>query len=276
MANPSTYVHGTEPVEQTRLALLNRILNASALRELDLGAGDRVLDLGAGTGLFARSMANAVGPTGSVVAVERSPEQVEAAESAAAIDEEAGLVSFRCGDAAMPPLEEDEWGSFDVVHTRFLLEHLKHPEEVVRIMLRAARPGGRIVLADDDHAVMRMWPEPDGMPALWDLYARQYQTLGNDPFVGRRLISLLHQAGAVRRSNSMVFFGGCAEQEIFPAIVENLAGVVESARSLILSSDGISPDEFARVLTEFRRWGTGTDAAIWYPLAWAEGFRPDD
>ncbi|MFT5051644.1 MAG: SAM-dependent methyltransferase [Chlamydiales bacterium] len=276
MANTSTYVHGTEPVEQERLALMNGILNASALRELNPQVGSRVLDLGAGTGLFARCMANAVGPTGCVLAVERSGEQVQAAMSAAAADDEAGLVDFRCGDAAAPPLEDSEWGSFDVVHARFLLEHLQNPKEVVDVMLRAARPGGRIVLADDDHAVMRMWPEPEGMLELWDLYARQYETVGNDPYVGRRLISLLHQSGAVRTRNSMVFFGGCADQEIFPTIVENLAGVVESARELILSSNEIQAAEFGQTLATFRRWGASDDASIWYPLAWAEGYRPED
>ena len=36
----------------------------------------------------------------------------------------------------------DEWGTFDLVHARFLLEHVSDPLAVVRSMARAVRPGG--------------------------------------------------------------------------------------------------------------------------------------
>src|SRR5919204_6304834 len=118
---PAHYVHGTDPEEQARLTRLNDILNAGTLRELALAGGERVLDVGAGLGQLSRAMARATGSR--VVAVERSPEQrAEALRQARAAGEE-GLVELRAGDARELPLTRAEWGSFDVAHTRFLLEH---------------------------------------------------------------------------------------------------------------------------------------------------------
>ena len=107
------------------------------------------------------------------------------------------LVDFRQGQAEQLPLRENEWGTFDVAHTRFLLEHVPDPAAVVRQMIRAVRPGGRIILQDDAHDTHRLWPEPPGFGRLWSAYLRTYDRLGNDPFVGVRLVSLLVEAGAV-------------------------------------------------------------------------------
>src|SRR5437867_10210886 len=90
---------------------------------------------------------------------------------------EADLVEWRQGDALKLPLEKHEWGRFDVAHARFL-EHVREPGRVVRQMLRAVRRGGRVVLADGDHQLMRLWPEPQGFVDLWQAYIRAYEHLG--------------------------------------------------------------------------------------------------
>jgi S-adenosylmethionine-diacylgycerolhomoserine-N-methlytransferase len=50
-----------------------------AVAALDLRAGERVLDIGCGTGLNLPALARAVGPTGSVVGLDRSPAMLAAA-----------------------------------------------------------------------------------------------------------------------------------------------------------------------------------------------------
>jgi 2-polyprenyl-3-methyl-5-hydroxy-6-metoxy-1,4-benzoquinol methylase len=47
-------------------------------------------------------------------------------------------------------------GHFDVAHARFLLEHVPDPLVIVRTMVRAVRPGGRVILADDDYEGLRL------------------------------------------------------------------------------------------------------------------------
>src|SRR6266576_212810 len=152
-----SYIHGATPEEQQRLSLLNDLLNESSLRELCLNGTETVLDVGSGLGQFTRCMAR----TGArVLGVERSADQVAEAGKLARDDGEERLVEFREGEAVPLPLEPGERSSFDVAHARFLLEHLSDPAAAVREMVQAVRPGGRVVLADDDHEILRLWPEP--------------------------------------------------------------------------------------------------------------------
>ena len=153
------YVHGTEDWEQQRLSTLNALLNATSLHAMALHGGERVLDVGCGLGQFTRMVARKVGERGSVVGVERDPRQRAEAMRQATHDGEEHLLEIREGSALELPLADDEWGSFDVVHARFLLEHVSDPLAVVKLMVRAARPGGRIVVEDDDHELLRLWPE---------------------------------------------------------------------------------------------------------------------
>ena len=209
----SRYLHGTAPEEQRRLARLNELLNEASLRELRLRGGEKILEVGSGLGQFARLMRRAAGNDGSLLGIERNEEQIAEALRRAREDGEEGLVDFRQGDALALPLREDEWGSFDLAHARFLLEHVSDPLAVVRGMVRAVRPGGRIVLADDDHDLLRLWPDLPEFRPVWEAYVQSFQELGNDPFVGRRLVSLLHAGGAAPKRNTWVFFGSCSGGE---------------------------------------------------------------
>jgi ubiquinone/menaquinone biosynthesis C-methylase UbiE len=273
---PDAYIHGALPEEQQRLSLLNDLLNDACLRELDLHGGERVLDVGSGLGQFARTMARAVGPDGFVLGIERDADQRAAALRLAKEAGEVSLVTIRKGEAGALPLQDHEWGMFDVVHTRFLLEHLRDPTRAVEQMVRATRPSGRIVLCDDDHALLRLWPEPPGVLDLWQAYYRTYDRIGNDPFIGRRLVALLHAAGAQPVRNTGIFFGSCAGDATFEAFVENLAGVIEGARDAIVAQGLFEAAYFDEVMATFRAWSHRPDAAIWYTLCWAEGIRPKE
>lgn len=80
--------------------------------------GERCLDIGCGRGAVTLPLARAVGPTGSVDAVDVSPAMVEATRSLA---EEAGLgqVHAEVGDAA--DLSGYEPGSYDVVGSSLVI-----------------------------------------------------------------------------------------------------------------------------------------------------------
>jgi SAM-dependent methyltransferase len=266
----SHYVHGTAPEEQQRLTKLNVLLNEASLTQAALARGERVVDFGCGLGQFSRAMARVTGVP--VIGIERSSAQIEEARAQALADGEAHLVDLREGNVEAPPLEDEEWARFDVAHARFLLEHVPDPLTIVRVMVRAVRPGGRIILADDDHDVLRLWPELPGLTVVWRAYQRTYDRHGNDPIVGRRLVQLLHLAGAKPRRNTWIFFGSCAGHPDFDAFVLNLAGVVEGAFDAIVAT-GVPGDTVRAALDALDAWRRRPDAAIWFALAWAEGVR---
>jgi SAM-dependent methyltransferase len=271
----SDYLHGTAPDEQARLSRLNDLLNDLSLRELTLRPGERVLDIGSGLGQLTRAMARRVGATALVVGVERSGEQLAEARRLAELAGEQDVVEFRQGEATSLPLREQEWGTFDVAHTRFLLEHVTDPAAAVREMLRAVKPGGRLVLEDDGHDVLRIWPEPPGFGQLWRCYLRTYDRVGCDPLVGHRLVSLLHQAGAVPTRNTWLFFGACAGQpQLLSAYVDNLVRILQGVSGPILDLGEIDEAQFDSCIRAVRSWGMRPDAALWYAVSWAEGRRP--
>ncbi len=269
----SRYIHGTAKEEQARLTMLNELLNSACLRELGLHGGERVLDVGSGLAQFTRDMARTSGR--QVLGIERSAEQIAEALRQARLAGEEQLVELRKGEATALPLAEGEWGSFDLVHARFLLEHVPDPLAVVRGMVRAVRPGGRIVLADDDHDLMRLHPEPPGIRMAWEAFIRGYDRLGNDPFVGRRLAALLHQAGAAPARITWVFFGACAGEASFPAFAGNLGQNLRGGRDSILGTGMLDGDALDKALESLERWSRRPDAAIWYGMAWAEGLVRD-
>jgi SAM-dependent methyltransferase len=268
-ATSSHYLHGTDPGEQERLSLLNTLLNRKCLVELSPRPGDHVLDVGAGLGQFTHAIAEAVGAGGRVVGVERSAEQLAKAVAIAP-----ALAEFRRGDALSLPLAPNEWGTFDLVHARFLLEHLPNPGAAVQQMVKAARPGGRIVLEDDDHALLRLEPEPPGFHILWTAYQRAFDRVGNDPFTGRRLVSLLHQAGARPRRATLISWTNCAGSPEFPDLAHNLIEVIRTARAQVISHQLLAEAAFDSALAEIAAWSRLPDAVIWYAISWAEATVP--
>ena len=265
----SIYLHGTARDEQDRLSLLNDLLNDAALRMMDLRGSERILDVGCGLAQLTRAMARASGTT--VVGIERSIEQLNEAKKQARHHQEEHLIDLRQGNATALPLRREEWATFDIVHTRFLLEHVQDPVAVVRMMVEAARPGGKIILQDDDHDVLRIFPEPEGFYNLWNAYMKTYEKVGNDPTIGRRLVQLLHESGAVPGRNHWLFFGSCSGHPHFPLYVNNLRGVIETGRDSILSGNLLDSSEYEKAMMALLEWQQRPDSSLWYAVCWAEG-----
>ena len=133
---------------------------------LDLAAvapGDRVLDLGSGSGTDSLLAARAAGPTGSVVGVDMTPAQLEKATRLAAA---AGLTTatFVDGRIEQPPVEP---GSMDVVISNGVVNLSPDKPAVFRAAAEALRPGGRLALAD----IVTATPLPRGITCDASLWA---------------------------------------------------------------------------------------------------------
>src|SRR5256885_6535274 len=75
MTTERDYVLGTHDEELERLGLQHRVWRSIVLncwQRAGITVGKRVLDIGAGPGYAALDLAEIVGPTGQIVAVERS------------------------------------------------------------------------------------------------------------------------------------------------------------------------------------------------------------
>ncbi|MCQ4207917.1 class I SAM-dependent methyltransferase [Streptomyces longispororuber] len=112
---------------------------ASAVTELGLRPGDRVLDAGCGTGRALPPLRAAVGPSGTVLGADLTPAMLAAAVRAG----RDGLGQLLLTDVSRLPLRA---GALDAVFGAGLISHLPRPAENLRELARVVRPGGILAL----------------------------------------------------------------------------------------------------------------------------------
>jgi precorrin-6B methylase 2 len=115
------------------------------LAALDLKAGDTVADVGAGSGYFAWRMAQRVGPSGRVFAVEIQQHFLDLLMANMQRRGVADRVKPVLGTIQDPQLPA---GSCDLILLVDVYHEFDHPYEMARGMIRALKPGGRLVLVE--------------------------------------------------------------------------------------------------------------------------------
>ena len=120
-----------------RARVFDRLVAASGAQH-----GERVLDIGCGTGYFCRRIAGAVSPDGAVIGIDPSEPMLSYATGHAPAN-----CTFRAAGAEDLPFGD---GSFDVIVSSLAFHHIptEHRGDAVREMFRVLRPGGRLLIAD--------------------------------------------------------------------------------------------------------------------------------
>ncbi|MFD9723421.1 class I SAM-dependent methyltransferase [Streptomyces sp. NPDC059072] len=111
----------------------------AAVADFGLRPGDRVLDAGCGTGRALSALRAAVGPAGTVLGADLTPQMLAAAQRAGRAAEGTLLLA----DVARLPLRDEV---LDAVFAAGLIAHLPEPAANLRELARVVRPGGRLAL----------------------------------------------------------------------------------------------------------------------------------
>lgn len=111
---------------------------------LELKAGDKVADIGVGTGYIARKMARPIGPNGTIYGVDIQPEMLELLETNMKqyqISNVKGVLG-EIADPKLPPNSIDLAIMVDVYH------EFSHPYEMIQGICRSLKVGGRLVFVE--------------------------------------------------------------------------------------------------------------------------------
>jgi ubiquinone/menaquinone biosynthesis C-methylase UbiE len=154
-----------------QLEALYQIGDASIRRRevrtaLNAKSGERILDVGCGPGFVCAELLEDVGEKGWLTGVDASAQMLELARRRCG---EHTNVEFGEGDATSLPVEQ---ASFDAALCVQVLEYVSDYERALAELLRAVRPGGRVLVWDTDWATVS-WHSQDAermrrFLAAWD------------------------------------------------------------------------------------------------------------
>jgi arsenite methyltransferase len=157
---------------------------------LALKSGERVLDVGCGTGVVTRDAARRVAPDGRAVGLDASPEFLALARSLAHDAGLSGVTDFRQGNALALPFGD---GEFDAVLAVTVLVHVPEGHRAIPEMVRVVRSGGRVGIFDfDGDAVLISHPDRALTRRIIAAFSDQASV---DGWLVRRLPGLLRRAG---------------------------------------------------------------------------------
>jgi SAM-dependent methyltransferase len=154
--------------------------------EIGVSTGWRCLEVGGGGGSIARWLAERVGPAGHVLVTDLDARHLRFVDTPG--------IEVRVHDIAADPLPA---ASFDLVHARLVLLHVRDRELALANMIAALKPGGWLIDEEFDSSV---FPDPARNPGESLLkthlaLARTLDERGVDRNFGRHLFGRLRALG---------------------------------------------------------------------------------
>jgi SAM-dependent methyltransferase len=205
MAVRGDYVLGTNDAEIARLGVQHRAWRETVLgawRRAGLRSGWRVVDVGAGPGWATWDLAEAVGPTGEVLAVERA-ERFTAVLEGERARRQLPQVRVLAGDlmeVAPPP-------DYDLVWCRWVASFTPSVPRLVRWIHDALKPGGRVVF--HEYAGYGTWqfaPPRAPLQAFVAEVMASWRASGGEPDVAATVVAAVRESRLwVRSSRPLTF-----------------------------------------------------------------------
>jgi ubiquinone/menaquinone biosynthesis C-methylase UbiE len=189
------YVLGTHDAEIARLKLQHRVWRARMLdawRRAGITQGQTVIDVGSGPGYASLDLAEIVGPSGRIIAVERSGRFLEALRQAATRANVANITTTEA-DITETPIGER---IADAAWCRWVFSWVTKPERGVANIARAMKPKGVVVFHEYLHyASWGLAPHNAAFSAFVKAVVDSVANTGANIDSALRLPSLLEDAG---------------------------------------------------------------------------------
>src|SRR5215510_7115448 len=155
---------------------------SQVLEALQLRRCERVLEIGCGGGFLTFEVAQCIGPTGDVRAIDISADQIAAAKNRCA---ELPWATCQVADALSLPYED---GTFDLVYGHQVFEYVTPLETALSEVQRVLRPGGRCaIVATDWNTAVWHSEHPERMQRVLTAWAAHSPTPNLPSILGAQL-----------------------------------------------------------------------------------------
>jgi len=250
MVNEYAYVHGYHPRENTRLQDQASTLEELLHSDTHFPPGSRILEAGCGVG--AQTVPLAINsPQAMITAVDISESSAGEARRRVAAQ---GLANVQVlqGDINNLPFRPE---SFDHLFICFVLEHLSHPVEALRILMNFVKPGGTITAIEGDHGSAYFYPDSAAAHKAISCQVELQRRAGGNAMIGRQLYPLLCQAGfsEVSVSPRMVYVDSSKPKLVEGFTRRTFTAMIEGVREAALGAGIIEPRVFEEGVRDLYR-----------------------
>ena len=266
----SSYAMGFTDRERERLMRQGAVFReptAATFRAAGIVPGMHILDLGSGAGDVAMLAADLVGPTGSVLGLDRDADSVAWATRRV---REAGYTNIRFRACEFDEFTERR--QFDALVGRFILMYLPDPAAILLRLSAQLRDGAVVAFFEPDFTVLSvLFPDVPLVRRCEQWFAAALQASGASVDMGMRLQQTYRAAGFVKLGSMVSHLSWCGLQpglaafysetirSVFPKIVQHG----------IASSDEVGIDTLAERLEAAVRAADPQWVGIRYIGAWA-------
>ena len=200
MPTDRDYVLGTHDKELARLGLQHRVWRPVVLdcwEQAGITIGKRVLDIGSGPGYAALDLAEMVGPTGGVVALERSQNFIAAMKETL---QARGLTNVKVYDVDL--MNDDlPKGDYDFSWCRWVICFVSSPSLLLKKLGEVMPKGGKSIFHEYAHyETWRFLPRLPSQEIFRGHVIETWRQSGGEPDAVPVLTSLLSENGFVIRS----------------------------------------------------------------------------
>jgi len=216
-----------------RQGAIFREFTSDVLRRAGLTPGMRVLDIGCGVGDVSLLAAELVGPSGSVLGVDRSQESIAVATRRVTATGYAERINFVVGELGDFLSARQGTAPFDALIGRLVLMYQADPVDVLRRLARMVRAGGTVALLEMVFPMFRSVPEtPLFTLSIWRI-ATTLARAGAEIDMGSRLTNVFVDAGLPMPT---AVFGGYTgsgpDSPVYAYVADGLRSVAPIAERL--------------------------------------------
>lgn len=192
-AHDGDYVFGTYKAEIERLGLQHRVWRprtSDAWRRAGFTAGQTLIDLGCGPGFTTLDLAEIVGPSGHVAAIDRSSDFLQIVQREAKARHIQHISTYRAD------LDRDDFPAVvaDGAYGRWVFGFLTKPRDLLVRVAKSLKPHGTLVIQEYfDYETLGPTIASPSVDAFVQAVLNAWRAEGGEPNVGRNLLQWLDE-----------------------------------------------------------------------------------